>query len=171
MQPRQIIAAGAAVAVIILIAVVARRSAARARTASIEGFTTGMWVGDRGFLDKAELSDMQLYLGAPEQGTRKGYLIMTDKNGEFVANTSFQCEDDGMRCDAAASAADADLEITFDAAAPLPSELKLNVSVKDGTLTLYDDKNVVAFLYKDSAASHAAATAEAAPLAVLDSSD
>ena len=72
-SPVALAAAAAAVAVLVVIAVVGAVSARR-----YEAFLGGYWVGDPGFLERARLKDMQLFIAPERAGRRQGYLLMTD---------------------------------------------------------------------------------------------
>lgn len=166
------LAIAALVALLVVLAVYLVGAAAARR---YEGFLSGYWVGDPGFLQKARLRDMQFYVAPPEGGARQGYLLMTDLDGNFVANRAVELRvrppfprwwaalGAAFRAERDAYAA-GHLEIEFDGPAepPMPERVKLTVSMLDGTLTLYDDTAVYGFLTKDYAASAAAAEAYAA---------
>jgi hypothetical protein len=144
-----------------------------------EAYLSGLWVGDPSFLEKAQLRDLQLFL-APREGSQKsrqGYLIMTDLAGNFISNQAIE-----LRIGSASerwwtalksafrAAHDAykarSVEIEYDSPAgdrPMPDRLKMSLSILDGTLTLYDDEKVYAFLEKDLLASAAAVEAYKAP--------
>ena len=47
-----------------------------------ESYITGFWLADPKFLQKSDLKDMYMYI-APN---RKGYLVMSDKNGDLISN-------------------------------------------------------------------------------------
>jgi len=152
---------------LVIILIVVGASVARAR---YDTFLTGYWVADAGFLERSELSELHLYIEPPGRGgTREGYLIMTDLGGEFLANQAveltvrgamrpfsalrnlFRTRHDGYR---------ARLDVDYGEGAgespPLPTTMNLSLSTLDGTLTLYGDGKVWAFLQKDHEASTAA---------------
>jgi hypothetical protein len=151
-------------AALVVIAVVIAAAVARA-TRRYEDYLGGLWVGDQAFLDQAQLKDMQLFLAPREGGSRRGYLIMTDAEGEFLTNQAFELREKsrlrrwasalGSLFRASHDAFRGVVAIEFDGGgdAAFPERLKLSLSVLDGTLTLYDDERVYAFLYKDLAAS------------------
>jgi len=163
----------AAVVVVVLLVIIVLVGAVAARR--YENYLSGYWVGDPGFLEKAQLRDMQLFIAPREGGCRQGYLLMTDLDGNFVSNQAIEiCERSaaqrwwtalGSSFKTARDAYSAQcVEITYDdasagGAAPMPERVKLTLSILDGTLTLYDDTKVYAFLVKDSAASAAAVEA------------
>ena len=156
--------------ILIVIVVVGNASSSR-----YENYLTGLWIGDPAFLEKAQLSDLQLFIAPVDNGCRQGYLIITDSNGEFISNQAIEiCERSSIRrwWSALRSAFRTEkdtyksckVDIEYDAVAegeepPMPSTLKLSLSMIEGTLTLYDDEKVYAFMEKDLAASAAAVEA------------
>lgn len=158
------LAAAVLVAVIVIAFAVGVVSARR-----YESLLSGYWVGDPGFLERARLQDMQLFVAPPEGGRRRGYLIMTDLGGDFVANGAVEIRGragpprwwaalgPALRASRDAYRRGAALE-----GAPFPAEVRLTVSALDGTLTISDDEKVYAFLARDGATSGAALEAWAA---------
>jgi len=165
----------AIVVVMVLIAVVAMGFRASRRYSQ---YVAGLWVGEPKFLDKAGLQDFQLFL-SPETfpegklagGKRQGYLLVTDTSGAFVVNQAIEWEGGGAGVLAALKAAASTendvctaggARITYDSpelltgGPPVPETVKMSVSILDGTLTLFDDEKVYAFLQKDLASSAAA---------------
>lgn len=155
------------------VAVVASRAGAR-----YDDYLTGLWVGDAAFLERAGLSDFQLFV-APRPaagGARGGYLVIADAAGELLANLPVRVGG-GVRTGSALAAAAgaahdsvaADLTFVFggadsesidsSAAEPLPPQLTAALSMADGTLTLHDRQRVHAFLTKDIAGSAVAVAA------------
>lgn len=160
-----------AAALVVLLAVLAVYLVGAAAARRYEGYLSGYWVGDPGFLQKARLKDLQLFVAPPDGGTRQGYLLMTDLDGNFVANQAVELRvrPRALRWWAALGAAfrserDAyhagHAELEFDAPSgaeqPMPGRLKMTLSVLDGTLTLYDEAAIYAYLAKDHTASMAA---------------
>lgn len=137
-----------------------------------ETLASGLWVGDPEFLRKANLSDMQLYI-APRAGrTMQGYIIITDTNGEFIANKPFEISlnfgNPISRCVKAVKANFATddkmtgkvrIEMDGGDIDAMPSEMRMGLSLSAGSMTLFNDEKVFAFLYKDLVASHAAKVA------------
>lgn len=148
--------------VIILVVIIVVPTTTRGRN-----FLSGMWVGDPAFLRKAGLSDMQLYLSPAVGGERQGYLVMADENKNLVANLAFDLTESGcgrrqsignhMR---ARDKSCIDVAITFDGDFSLiPSDLTLVLCAADGSLSLKGGDKLFGFLWKDHAASSAAALA------------
>lgn len=171
-RPRTSLLLAVAIAVLLLVIVVVVGAIAVGR---YENYLSGLWVGDPGFLKKAQLRDMQLFLAPREDGCRQGYLIMTDLDGNFVSNQAFEFRERSAvqrwwtalkavfrtRRDAYSARC---VEFEYDDVAagtepPMPERMKMTLSMLDGTLTLYDGEKVYAFLEKDLAASAAAVEA------------
>jgi hypothetical protein len=164
-----------AVIVAIVIIVIVAWAAGRAQQ-RYSAYLGGLWTGNVGYLGRAQLSDFQLFIGPREtRGGRQGYLIMTDLDGAFVANLPIELhETPSYRSALRASLQRAkdvytlrDVGIKYDDAEfapPMPSRLRLALSMLDGTLTLYDGKTVYAFLEKDLSASAVATEAYGAPI-------
>lgn len=119
----------------------------------------GMWSADPGFLREAGLSDMQLYI-APE---RRGYIIMTDDNGEFLVNKPIE-----MSYSFAASNTLKPLRkcwsgvVTIEVeggSSAIPREMQMELDTAAGSLSLSSEGKLFALLYKDLLASHASALA------------
>ena len=156
-----------------------------------DNYLTGFWVGNPMFLEKAQLSDFQLFIAPREDGCRQGYLIITDADGEFISNQAIEINERGGAPWWAALRAAAQvkhdiyaarlLEIEYDSEGdrdseggcdaeggrgadepPMPNTLKMTLSILDGTLTLVNDGKVYAFLEKDLASSTAAVEAYSA---------
>jgi hypothetical protein len=139
-----------------------------------------MWVGEPSFLDKAHLSDMQLFVSpAASGGARASYLIMADLGGNFIANQAVEIRESmplwrawpvvrnffKPRDDECVLR---DVTFVYDepsggepssGAPPMPPTLTASLSISEATLTLYDSERVYAFLRKDYAASSAALAA------------
>jgi len=153
-----------ALVVVLIIVVVLTLGVPAARR--YKNYLSGMWIGDPGFLRKAQLSDLQLFVAPLEGGSRQGYLIMTDLDGNFISNQAVE-----MRVNTSMwSALRSSLKTTADTFVspqvafefddsgepPIPTTLKLTLSILDGSLTLYDDEKVYAFMTKDFSASTSA---------------
>lgn len=139
-------------------------------------YISGMWTGDPTFLQKAGLSDMQMYIGPKgRDDSRQGYLIMADNKGALIANQAFDMTEEKprTRCQnfrnhfRSRDKYTLDIEIQFDdKSAPqvMPSELTITISVADGSMSIYSTDSagkgkLFAFLWKDMAASAAATRA------------
>lgn len=172
MQPKRVF--GAILAVLILVVLLVIYYAVLAPAAArCEYGVTGMWVGSTAFLARAGLRDFQLYIGPRENGARQSYLLIADDRGGILANQALEIRYGGgvrrwwsgaKTAFAGPSSARAGTyrivgaEFAYDDAPPpeLPTVMNLALSAADGTLTLYDDEKVYAFLYKDTQASSAA---------------
>jgi hypothetical protein len=168
---------GIALAATIAIVLVIIAKSACSAIKRYDMYLEGLWSGDPGYLESAQLSDFQLYIGALKQGKRQGYIIMTDHTGTFVANQAIEIEESRPNSrwwpalkNSFKTQHDAytmcKVHFTYDGDAPppMPTTMKLTLSILDGTLTLYDGDKIYAFLEKDIAASTAAAEiADATP--------
>jgi len=135
----------------------------------------GFWSADSGFLGRAGLRSMHLYLGAPEAGEYPGYLVMATDAG-LVCNqavTLWPGLGPGVwRRDAYRGAGV--LELSEPGAAPAAlaeaaPRLEVVVSPREGSLVLGDGGGVVlGSFFKDHAASLAADAAAPGPDALLD---
>jgi len=163
----------AAIVVLAIIILVACAVAAHAAAKRYTHYLAGMWKGNPKFLEEAGLQDFQLFLSpgeaAKQDYVRDGYLIATDATGGFVANQAITWEESGAGWLAALGAsmgAQGDVcamgvaRIEYDDEATghkiMPETVKVSISILDGTLTLFDDEKVYAFLEKDHSASAAA---------------
>jgi hypothetical protein len=128
--------------VILLVLLSAKAAAARVKST----YLCGMWVGNPEFLERAQLTDMQLYV-APGGKKRAGYLIMVDRVGGYLANeaVALRVTKGGSRVSIAP--ADGDHKL------PLHGALESKVCVMQGTLVLKARGEIVALLDKDHAAT------------------
>lgn len=168
---------GVCVAVVVMLAIIVVWVASRAQQ-RYSAYLGGLWTGNVSYLESAQLSDFQLFIGPREaNGRRQGYLIMTDLAGAFVANVPIEIrETSGSYWNALRASARCakdvytmrDVEFVYDDAEatlpPMPARMRLALSMLDGTLTLYDGKTVYAFLEKDLSASAVATEAYSAPI-------
>lgn len=135
-----------------------------------EQYLSGLWIGDPTFLNDAHLSDFQLFISPRENGTRQGYLIITNLNGEFISNQAIEINEQShisnwMSATCSSFKTNTDvynvrtIEINYDNEdddPPMPKLLKMTISLLNGSLSLYDEQKVYAFMRKDFAASAAA---------------
>lgn len=145
------------------------------RVRDFEKFLTGYWSGDPTFLQKAGLSEMFMYVAPPGRvggkRCRQGYLVMVDTDGNMVSNQGIELEYRGavgrwwsaFKSHFSARASETYrvpcVQVTYDDAEVMPSEMRLGLNVSEGTLALYDDgegRKLYAFLVKDNEASNAA---------------
>ena len=137
-----------------------------------EKYLDGMWVGVPAFLKESSLSDMQLFLAPEADQIRQGYLIMSDTNGQYLANSVLEVRAAGglqrwwaglrsvVGGRGSAEYTSPKVAFTFDTKpAPDWPELTLEVSMAKGTLTLRDGEQVYAVLEKNHSVSAAAVAA------------
>lgn len=137
-------------AIIVALLVVAAFTVAEARRQA--DYLGGFWAGEDDFLAEAELVEMRMFVGPPEGGARRGHLLMANGAG-VVADEPFTLT---VRASPAAELRSAlgcvarrHATLEFDTDGPMPSELRLTVSMADGTLTLFDSERVFALFTKD----------------------
>jgi hypothetical protein len=174
MDPRSVMYGIVAVVILLILVVVAVLGAQGTRRYA--HYLSGLWVGESEFLERANLSDFQVFLSPEDGGRRQGYLLVADAAGNIVANQAFEFwEESGagalsaMKAGLCASGdvctADA-VRFEYDGAGPatpMPATVKMSLSVLDGTLTFFDDKKVYAFLVKDLNSSSVAVRAYSRP--------
>jgi hypothetical protein len=165
-----------AVLVVLIILIVAAVGAGRAMMRRYDHYLSGMWAADPAFLQKASLSDMQLYISPASRAApdRKGYLIMVNAEGDFLVNQAITVEaafewksalgtllkPRHDACDGRATMRVLEGQgAEGGAKQPFPSRLRLTLSMGDGVLTLRDDEKIWALLIKDFEASTAAKAA------------
>ena len=131
---------------------------------------SGFWVGDPVFLDEAGLKDMYLHIEPAGSGGLLSLLGGSRHEAFLVMATS-----DGLICNQGVTIRprfghglrrkdtyDCKISLRFDDpdnAPPILEEAehpRLVLSPVDGSLALYDDDHLLAFFYKDTAASLAA---------------
>jgi hypothetical protein len=133
----------------------------------VKEYLPGLWVGDKKFLELSKLKDIQLFIAPQEDGEHQGYLVMVDLSGEFVSNQAIRLGNvDTSIVKAFTSAREIEhdinhicAEINFDEYEVMPSQIKLKLSILDGSLMLYDDTKIYALLIKDLNSSNIAKTA------------
>jgi hypothetical protein len=155
----------AAIVVILIVLV----SVVSPRVRDYELFLSGFWSGEPTFLKEAGLSEMYLYIAPCERSggrwSRQGYLVMVDAGGEMVSNQGVELEWSGIlgRWKSALNShfsANADevyrvksAKITYDDQAVMPEVLRLGLNVTQGSISLYTDEKLYAFLMKDNEVS------------------
>jgi hypothetical protein len=165
------------VACLIVLVILIIIAAVRAARIHAERYLSGMWVGDPSFLEKADLRDMQLFIAPPGSGRqRQGYLLMANTAGDIIWNGPIDIRSSGRVANIGSAMRSAfrckrDLysgrfDIAYDdpndgagagaAPPPMPTQMRVAVSLEDGSLTLFDSDTVYAFLHKDLVASAAA---------------
>lgn len=151
------------VILIVLIAVVSPR------VRDYELFLSGFWSGEPTFLKEAGLLEMYLYVAPCERSggrwCRQGYLVMVDAGGAMVSNQGIELEWSGMvgrwksalKSHFSASADEVyrvkNAEFTYDDQAVMPEEMHLGLNVTQGSISLYTDEKLYAFLMKDNEVS------------------
>jgi hypothetical protein len=149
------------VAVLVLLTIVIVGMSMRSR---YDTHLSGYWVGDTAFLEKSKLKDIQLFIAPVEDGARSGYLIMTDANGDYISNQAVTITAGASlwsalkntlkaRHDQYTVSAEIEYDGTVSASSPMPTAVRLTLSILDGTLTIYDKDKVWAHLVRDNQAT------------------
>lgn len=104
----------------------------------------GYWIGTPSFLKSADLGSIKLFI-APKADSA-GYLIMTNKNNEFIFNDVITLH-----------FLKKELVIKNTSESfPMPKKMKYKFSIHDGSLMLFDKQEIYAMFYKDNLASSVA---------------
>lgn len=160
---RPLIIAAIIVTTLVVIAFAGKKLDRRREARRLDDYAAGVWSGDPSFLRKSGLSEFTLYIGPEDSTTRQGYCLMVGEHGNEIINSPLTAE--FTIGQAKNQTATADIELHFDSGpTPIPEKLKMSLSMADGTLALYDDEKIVAFFYKDHAATHVARKTEEAPI-------
>ena len=155
-----------ALVVVLIVAAIVAESRARRRYAR---YLAGYWTAHPDFAETAALSEFQLFI-APALATggkRQGYLLIVDGAGKTVVNQAIDLQ---MRPRARSAMAQANktasdefqgtLSIDYGAAPPPagapPVQMRISLSVLNGSLTLFDDDRIFACLVKDFATTDSA---------------
>lgn len=157
----------AVIVLLIIIVVVVSCSAKK-----YDNYLNGFWMGDPAFLTKAGLTDMIFVVFPEDDGERKGYLLMSDTNNSIIANATFSITysfgnlvSRSIKNLASifkkSDVRDAEVSVCFDDKNILvfPEEMRMTISISDGSLLLKNERKIYGFLWKDAGASHASNTA------------
>lgn len=119
-------------------------------------FLAGMWVGESSFLEQAGLTQFYMFF----KNDKEGYVVIVDEDGETLANhaVNFNIKFSNIVSASLSSKNDAcNADITIKAidgeTCPIADVRRLTISMLDGSLALYDNKKLFAFLQKDISAS------------------
>lgn len=151
-----ILVAGLVVVLLVLLVALGGRGAECDRAMS------GFWAGEPNFLDEAGLSQFYLFLGDPDGRRRPGYLYIADADAAPVSNQAIELElprAPSRWLAAARSGPGRPLRVGTvriaydDDTAVMPEKLSMVLDPAVGTMTLYDDEKVYAFLTRDNETS------------------
>lgn len=122
-------------------------------------FISGMWVGEQSFLNDAELDNFSLFI----KDEKQGYLIMVANGGEVIANYPVKIKMTLNNVVTPSLAKKNDMctgtisirkdDETSEDKDELAAVDKITISMLNGTMTLYSNKKLYAFLEKDIASS------------------
>ena len=154
-----------ALVVIVVITIIAAESRARRRYCK---YLSGYWIAHPDFAETAAVSEFQLFIAPPRGRGRKrqGYLLIVDSSGKTAVNQAIElvARSRAQLACAQSQKTTADefqgrLDIDYGGAEPpgaLPSQMRMSLSVLNGTLTLFDSDRVYACLVKDFATTDSA---------------
>ena len=118
-----------------------------------------MWVGEQSFLNDAELDNFSLFI----KDEKQGYLIMVANGGEVIANYPVKIKMTLNNVVTPSLAKKNDMctgtisirkdDETSEDKDELAAVDKITISMLNGTMTLYSNKKLYAFLEKDIASS------------------
>lgn len=157
--------------IIFLILIISIVNSANKCCVKYQNYLTGMWIGDPEFLKKSDLSDLQIFISPKENQKRNGYIIMLDKNKEFLLNQPIELEELSSSHSQRWSAYGANKQVKNDlfniefilnseVENIFPKHLKFTLSMGGGVLSI-SDKNgkLYSLLEKDLISSAAAINA------------
>jgi hypothetical protein len=123
-------------------------------------YIDGVWIGNPSFLKESLLKHFQLVITSQSKRVHYGYLIIIDKDGNFISNQPIKLISKlALNVKNLTSTFNTDnqfygkISIQFSSDDPLPKELNIKLSSFYGTLTLYDNKKIYAHLEKDISSS------------------
>lgn len=107
-------------------------------------YLAGIWSGDKEFLKKSELKDLQLFI-APERdsGNLKAFLTMTDKDGDVITMQVIWINNSAFNSNIKFIYSDKDFSA-------IPVNATMNVDHDKGTMMIYADSKLYAFLIKNN---------------------
>ena len=143
--------------ILIIIVIIMKSSNSSCCTEKYNIYLTGLWVGDPEFLSQANLKDLQIFIAPKEKKLRQGYIIMTDTNGNFILNQAIEFRNTSQSSASKANKQkqkdkfNANYQTNIEDDSIFPKNIKLGVSMCDGTLSIHDTKSnkLYALLEKD----------------------
>jgi len=153
-----------AIIIILLIMLITSIKSANKSCDKYQNYLTGMWIGDPEFIKKSDLTDLQIFIGPKENTKRNGYIIMLDKNNEFILNDPIELQEITSKHSQRWSAntenkkiKDDNFTITFQLLTEInnvfPKKMNFNLSIANGVLSIQSNGKVYALLTKDLIAS------------------
>jgi len=149
------------IVIIFLIFIICMVRSANTCCVKYQNYLTGMWIGDPEFLKKSDLSDLQIFISPKEGQKRNGYIIMLDKNKEFILNQPIELNELSSSHTQRWSAHSANkknkndlFNITFNLNTQVdnifPKQLIFTLSMLNGVLSIKDNtEKIYALLTKD----------------------
>lgn len=109
-----------------------------------DSFLSGIWSGDAEFLKQSNLKTLHLMI-APirDSGKLKGFLSIVDNDGSDISNQIIWLDNSAFNNKVSITYTDPE----FDA---IPSNVTINVDINKGTMMIYADSKLYAFLVKNN---------------------
>ena len=156
--------------IIIIIIIICSVKNANSCCLKYNTYLSGMWIGDLEFIKKANLSDLQIFIAPKEQKKRNGYILMVDKNKDFILNQPIELVELSSQHKQRWSANTANkkiddefmihFQLNTDVKNIYPKKMIFILSIINGVLTIRDENNkIYALLTKDLIASASAISA------------
>lgn len=158
--------------VLVLVAISAMVRESMASGALRDSQLTGVWTGEAGFLKESGLGQMYMYISPlePDAESKKwkrlGYLYMVDQDGQTVSEQALEFIYPGVFKRFMGSAMNAGPasgaylmspeSIVHEKSAIFPERPHLALNPAKGTLAIWDEETVFAYLVRDNEASLAA---------------
>jgi hypothetical protein len=121
---------------------------------------SGFWTGDPFFLKQSGLRDMYLFLSPQKNNIRNGYLVMINNKGNFISNQTITLTHNtfiNRLWPATKTLINKSYRVSsnieFDESAIMPNNIYLSIEPSTGTLTIYDNEKIYAYLYRDNQTS------------------
>ena len=153
-----------AIIIILLIVLITSITSANKSCSKYQNYLTGMWIGDPEFIKKSDLTDLQIFIGPKENVKRNGYIIMLDKNNEFILNSAIELKEITSQHAQRWSANtenkkikddhfNIEYQVLTDINNVFPKKINLNLSMGNGVLAIKANEKTYALLIKDLIAS------------------
>jgi hypothetical protein len=109
-----------------------------------DAYLMGIWSGDKEFLKQSDLKDMHLFI-APikDNGKLKAFLTISDKDGDTITNQVIWIDNSMLANKITITYSDNNFTA-------IPSSVTFNIDYDKGTLMVYADSKLYAFLIKNN---------------------
>lgn len=107
-------------------------------------YLMGIWSGDKEFLKQSDLKDMHLFIAPIRDNSKlKAFLTITDKDGNFITNQVIWINNSTISNKVDITYSDNDFTA-------IPANVTFNIDYDKGTLMIYADSKLYAFLIKNN---------------------